>query len=352
VDPPPLAQFLAETLDLAGRLVPSEAGSLLLDHPNRARKRSPLTFVAAFGRTADRLIGVTMPSGQGIVGHVYRSGETYATGNPTQDEHFFAGVDALSEFQTRSVVAAPIRLESAVCGVFELVNRRGRPFFSERDVELVELLSQYVSRAILNAVDILKQNEWALWDALTGVRNIRGMEEFLDQEITVAHKMGTDICVLFVDVDRLKSVNDLFGHRAGSEVLRCIGKAMTEALENRGFPFRFGGDEFVAVCPGASIEAGEVIANEIRHHVLKTQGSGRGGSNLPAVSVSVGVASLRDSLGGGELPGDPASKPSARLLSAADHALYRAKRTGRDRTVRATARDDTLRMKIEVEGGS
>ena len=339
IEPPPLGRFLAETLELAARLVPSSAGSLLLDDPTRPRKRSPLTFVAAFGPSAPRLVGVRVPSGAGIVGDVYRTGRTCVSANAPRDPRFFADVDRMSTFETRSLVAAPVRLEEAVCGVFELVNRKGRASFSERDVELVELIAQYVSRAILNAVDVLKQNELARRDELTGLGDVRWLEPRLDRELARARR-DEDVAVLFVDVDRLKKINDRLGHRAGSEALRRIGEAIGGVVDARSAAFRFGGDEFVIVCPDTDAAAAERLAAEIRHEVReRTAGPMRHGGTLPTITVSVGIATLRTALGARAGRGTPRS---ARLLTAADKALYRAKQAGRDRSAVASRRDDRL----------
>jgi len=339
VELPPLGRFLADTLDLTARLVPSQAGSLLLDDPTVRRGRSALTFVAVFGRAADQLVGVRVPSGQGIVGHVYEHGHTYRTSDASGDPHFFRDVDTQSAFRTRSVLAAPVRLEQSVCGVFELVNRRGRAHFSDRDTELVELVAQYVSRAILNAVDVVKHNELAHRDELTGLLNVRGLEPHLEQAVARARRTGGDVAVLFVDVDRLKRINDRLGHRAGSEALRRVGAALQGTVGARGTAFRFGGDEFVVVCPGLGAAEGEALADELAAAAKEARGPMPHGGRLPAVSISVGVASLRASLGTEERRGPSRGQ---RLLTAADKALYRAKRAGRGRAARAYRRDDTL----------
>ncbi|NOY89755.1 MAG: sensor domain-containing diguanylate cyclase [Deltaproteobacteria bacterium] len=344
IEPPPLAAWLAQTLDLARTLVPSQAGSLLLDEPGRRGATSPLTFVAAFGPASERLIGMNVPAGRGIVGHVYREGVTWVTADPGDDPHFFGSVDQSASFQTRSVVAAPIRLESKVCGVFELVNRKGRARFSERDRLTVELFAQHVSRAILNAVDILKQNQLALRDDLTGLYNTRSLERYLGSELTrQARTADADLSVLFLDVDRLKAVNDRLGHGAGSELLRRVGRAVDHSLRALALTdaraYRFGGDEFVVILPSQRLERAEELAEAVRAAVSEiNERPMRHGGRLPKVTLSVGVASARCSL---RHASSHASR-GARILAAADKALYRAKRRGRDRVVRATRRDDTL----------
>ena len=336
VEPPSLGVFLAETLDLAARLVPSEGGSLLLDDPAHRRGQSCLTFVAAFGSAAPRLVGQEVPQGRGIVGHVYATGQAYAMAGVDGDPRFFPGVDAVAGFRSRSVIATPVRLEQSVCGVFELVNRRGRAEFSVRDRELMELLAQYISRAILNAVDILKQNELALRDDLTDLGNVRALEPYLGRALRGRRaKVG----LLFIDVDGLKAINDRFGHRVGSALLRATGAVIGKTVGASGGSFRFGGDEFVVICPSADADIAHDLARRICAGVANLSGRPiAGGGKLPNVSASIGVASA-DLLA-------PEVRPrvgrSARLLSAADRAMYRAKRKGCGRTERATVRDDIL----------
>lgn len=333
IEPPPLGAFLAETLDLSMRLVPAEAGSLLLDDPEHRRRsaKSALTFVAAFGPAAAQLVGVEVPAGRGVAGHVYGEGATYVTARPGKDKHFFAGVDELSAFRTKSLVAAPVRLEHTVCGVLELVNRRGARAFDARDVELVELLARYISRAILNAVDLLKRNELLVTDELTRARNVRMLEPELEREVKLAQRSGSDMAVLFVDVDRLKRINDRHGHRAGSEALRRVGDALVKTLGERGVTYRFGGDEFVVVLPGAGPPEAGALAKELFDAVrVRTAGPLADGGALPNVTVSIGIATLRHTVAHPARP-TRGPTPGALLLSASDHALYRAKRAGRAR---------------------
>ncbi len=341
---PPVGQWISETLDIAARLIPVEAGVLLLDDPTSKRKSAPpLTFIAGFGSRLEDLVGNEIQGGRGIVGHVHRTGDLYWTSTPASDARFQADVDGVSVARTRSVAAAPIRLEHNICGVFELVNRKGRAGFSDRDIDLLALLGQHISRSILNAVDVLKQNYLALHDALTGMQNLRGMDAFLREQIRKHRRSEADVSILFVDLDKLKAINDQHGHRGGSEAIRRVSRVLTRESNARGRTFRFGGDEFVLVCPRTP--AGEAVA--FAEHLLdaigkRTSGPMRGGGHLSAVTVSIGVASLKTSLRDLDHPHRGGAAIRDRLLTAADRALYRAKRGGRNRVVRATKRDDVL----------
>lgn len=339
VELPPLSSWLCQTLELVAKLVPSHAGSLLLDDPSLEPGSSPLTFVAAFGPASKSLIGTQVPAGSGIAGHVFRTGATYATAAPQNDPFFFGKTDARSKFCTRSVIAVPVRIERRVCGVLELVNRKGRSSFSGDDVELVEHLARHVSSAITNAVDVLKQNHLATHDELTGLRNARALDAYLLESLRqVTRSPKRDISVLFVDVDRLKQINDRYGHQAGSEAIRRVGHATEAAVGDRGEVFRFGGDELIVVCPGISLEQACEVAAEVVEAVRRSDAlSNRVPGGQTPLTVSIGAASRLQSMRQGN------DNLAARLLGAADRALYRAKEQGRDRCGRATRRDDRLR---------
>lgn len=313
--------MLEDALDLASRLLPLRSVRLYLDDPvRRADKEAPLTLVAtAFGDAAE--VGSEQGRTRGLVATAYGRGKTAQRRVLKPSPH--------------AEIAIPVRLESAVCGVL-VAERKGTATFSAKERDLIELIARYVSRAILNAIDILKQNKLALTDELTGLPSVRGLDGALHKAITDAKKTRGDVAVFFVDVDRLKRINDVLGHRAGSEALRRVANAMSRTLGMRGETFRFGGDEFVVIVPALSETDAREVANEIREAVrAATAGPYEEGGALPAITVSVGVASLRATLGA---RGDSKSL-ATRLVGAADRALYKAKER-RDATVLATPQDD------------
>jgi len=339
---PPVGRLLSETLDLGRQLVPSSAGSLLLDDP-RAKRHGPgssLTFVAAFGARAETILGTSVSAGQGIAGAVYRSGDALAVADPSSDPRFLSGgheAAAGDRLQTKSLLAVPIRLESRVCGVLELLDRQGRSSFSEADREATEILAGHLSRIVLNAVDVLKQNTLARTDDLTGLRNARGLDSEIQERAKRARRRNRSISVLFLDIDGLKKLNDELGHRAGSEAIRRVGRSLAETAGSGVSTHRFGGDEFVVIAPGDAKE-GRALAERLRQAASdRTKGPMRHGGQLPAMTVSVGVASTERLV-----DEERDASVGARLLAAADRALYRAKREGRDRVAVATRRDDRL----------
>lgn len=352
---PELSDFLGETLTLTAGLVPSEAGSLLLDDPH-GDESAKLTFVAAFGQAGEALVGQKIDAGVGIAGHVYQSGALHVS-NDAQNDPFFlgdaaflgsAGYASNPAFVSRSIVAAPLRFQDSVCGVFELINRVGADGFSEHDVEIVTLVSGYISRALLNAIDVTRKNELALIDDLTGLRNSRGMDRAIEGAIAAARATKGDVGALFIDLDKLKAINDSRGHRFGSAAIAKTGQVIRDVVGDRGLPFRFGGDEFVVIVPIPLEVEGDYLkelAERIVYQVRRSSGGlVQGGGSLPELTVSIGVASMRRSL---EVESSQSeAEVGTRLLAAADRALYRAKRHGRNRVAFATRNDDTLQRPI------
>jgi diguanylate cyclase (GGDEF)-like protein/PAS domain S-box-containing protein len=179
------------------------------------------------------------------------------------------------------------------------------------------------------AQDALAKNEALLReqsvrDHLTGVFNRRYMEETLERELHRALRKEFSVGLIMLDVDDFKRFNDTYGHAAGDAILRQFGSLLLEHVRGEDIPSRYGGDEFIVVLPDASrevtYERAERLCEHARHLNLQFEGQ-----ILEAATLSLGVAIF---------PEDGST--SAELLKAADDALYRAKREGRDRVVRAS----------------
>lgn len=339
-----LAENLAEILRKANEFVPSEAGSILLDNPlhkQSDRKDNLLTFVAAFGDKASDLIGCQIPGDQGIAGHVYHHGQAYHASNTQDDEFFFAGVDELTEYQSQSLVAIPIRIEQDVCGVLELINRRNAPEYSEEDRNLLRIFAGHISISIQNILDGRRAQELAKRDNLTGLFNDHYLHVALSRTIETCLKETTDLTVIFLDLDHFKSVNDTHGHLAGSQVLREIGHLLKRHCREYpiSIPARYGGDEFVLVVPGMHLDDACELAEGIRNDILHAHFCSKPGDiqrealNLTGITCSIGVATLDRHVEVRE----GVEECKSTLLRLADSAMYVAKKTGRNRTAVAGA---------------
>lgn len=331
---------LRQILQRANEFVPAESGSILLDDPYHkvaSRKDNELVFIAAFGDSSRELIGKRLSAQHGIVGHVYQTGEPYLSEDVDRDTHFYRVIDEQLGHKTDSIVAVPIYLGKAVVGVLELINRREGKTFIPRDMNLLEIFAGYTSFTLQNALEAKRAHELAKKDDLTGLYNDRWFHVRLTETLLDARRTGKEAVLLFMDLDRFKWVNDCHGHLAGSQVLREVGFLLKRIVQHGDATVaRYGGDEFVMILPGISLEEGLEVCEEIRRTIEATSFLDREwGFSMPPVhlrgvlSASIGVARYVPSR-------DAETSIDAEkneLLRRADAAMYRAKSDGKNQVV-------------------
>ena len=173
-------------------------------------------------------------------------------------------------------------------------------------------------------------NRQASVDPLTGLRSRPYLFGALERELARSQRTGRAFCLLMLDLDDLKVINDRHGHLAGDRALRLVGDVIRAGIRVIDTGARFGGDEFVVLLPETDPTGGWVLAEKIRHGVADA-GLDVDGARIPT-TVSVGLVSCpqdADTLG--------------ELLERADEAMYRSKRGGRDRTTRIPVMDEAAR---------
>lgn len=178
----------------------------------------------------------------------------------------------------------------------------------------------------------------AATDDLTGLHNLRSFEARLVGLVRESREQRTPLAMFVLDVDRLKSLNDVYGHLTGADAVRTVGHILAERLPPRAVACRYGGDEFAVVIPGCPPAEARRVADDVRRAVYAIA------PTLAGRAFAAGTLSL--SIGASCVPpdGDGASRtwsfPDAdtgeTLFREADAALYRAKADGRDRVCRAT----------------
>jgi diguanylate cyclase (GGDEF)-like protein len=157
----------------------------------------------------------------------------------------------------------------------------------------------------------------AATDLLTGLATFRVLRDRLTQEIERSKRSGERFTALFLDLDRLKEINDRYGHEAGNDVLRAVALEIRAVVRASDLAARYGGDEFVVILTRTQQDGAERVAEALRQGI---EGVGRRlGYPLGAVTVSVGIAEF-----------DPEHPTGGDLLVNADRALYRAKSSGRN----------------------
>ena len=157
----------------------------------------------------------------------------------------------------------------------------------------------------------------AATDLLTGLATFRVLRDRLTHEVERSKRSGEGFTVLFLDLDRLKEINDYYGHETGNEVLKSVAGEVRSAVRASDLAARYGGDEFVVILTRTHKEGAERVAEAIREGIEDV--GRRSGFPPGSVTVSIGIAEF-----------DPAHPSSGDLLVAADRALYRAKSMGRN----------------------
>lgn len=166
----------------------------------------------------------------------------------------------------------------------------------------------------------------ALQDSLTGLSNRRSFDRNLDLEWHRTLHERTQLSLLLLDLDHFKQFNDEYGHQAGDDCLRAVAATTKSMLSRAGdLACRYGGEELAVILSGTSAEAATEIAERIRAGIESLAIPHQNNPGAQVVTVSIGIATALARIGG-------TMRMPEGLLAAADHALYRAKHEGRNRS--------------------
>jgi diguanylate cyclase (GGDEF)-like protein len=222
-------------------------------------------------------------------------------------------------YKSASFMSCPINVGERTIGVMSFADRASGKAFDKGSFELFQAIAPQLAVAIDHAILREKAGEFeqlSVTDALTGLLNRRYIEARLSEEIKRSNRHGFPMSFMMLDVDHFKSYNDQFGHPAGDDALRTVGRVIRETLRGADVAARFGGEEFSILLPQTTGDEAVAIAERLRVNLEEAHFPHR------RVTASIGVASCSAELCG-----------SADLVSAADKALYEAKRLGRNRVL-------------------
>jgi diguanylate cyclase (GGDEF)-like protein len=300
------------------------------------------TAVDGIGAAAGR---ATMRDAGNSLKEVARTGEPEAFRRALHAAEA-AVIDAgqLAEIQVggASALAAPLGATEDGDQVVGIVSvARGDRAFTHSERELFSYLTNQASVSVEN-VDLHETvQRQAVTDELTGLFNHRRFQEVMTAEVERARRYGHELGLIMLDIDNFKSVNDTHGHLTGDNVLRAVARVLRQSSRDVDEPARYGGEEMAVALPLTDLEGAYQFAERVRGRIEALELPLPDGLGTLKVTASFGVASLATA--------DGASKGA--LVAAADGALYEAKRSGKNRTVRATASTPAPRSVHGVASG-
>ena len=224
-----------------------------------------------------------------------------------------------------SVALLPLTRQGELIGSLHFGSADAERYGPGCATDLLERLAAVIAICLESALTQERLKLAGLTDALTGAHNRRYFEHRCQVEISQSRRYRYPLTCMFIDVDHFKRINDRYGHPTGDDVLRAIAQAIPSQLRAGDTIARYGGEEFVVLLPQSDEQDSLQVAERIRGCIEALVLQSRAGEAVN-LTISLGLSVLPE----GERDGPP-QQLAEQLIGAADEALYRAKKAGRNR---------------------
>ena len=311
-----LSQVYDTALAAAREIVDFDLAAITLHD----RQRRSHTICRVLGDQRAQLEGQSFRDNAGLVSMVVKNKHFLPAGGGVAREREMVVFTRRLRFGSYgSLVVLPLIVHDTAVGSFVLAAKRpGR--FPKRIREMLGVICNQVAVSLENAKMYKRMEEMATTDGLTSLPNHRAFQSRLSEMLYRAERHRKPVSVVLTDVDKFKSINDTYGHPVGDAVLRRVAKVVADQVRKVDHVARYGGEEFVMVLEETDAEGAKLLCERVRQEVAAQVMTSEKGSFR--VTISLGIASY---------PID--GKEKSELIERADQALYRAKQTGRNRTV-------------------
>jgi len=278
---------------------------------------SPLhTIPPKFPVAADSIVAKTLHADQRIaVREIYRKSDMliFGPGEPSR--------------KIGSIAIVRLQLDDELLG-YICVEGDEESQLTSVEGELLSMLAPVASAALKNVEQLQDVTAKSNHDMLTGLANRRQFEERLRQHLAEHGRTRLPVSLILLDIDMFKTVNDVYGHQGGDEVLRAVANAAKETVREIDLCARYGGEELAILLPTTPLAGAASLAERLRVEISKLRVTPPAGGGPITVTASFGVASYTESVKAGDL-----------LFPAADKALYQAKNSGRNCVRQAMSRN-------------
>ena len=249
------ANSVKDVLDIVmyqvGKIFQPLHWSVLLKCP----KTSDLIFSVVVGPNKKKLQGIKLPKGEGIAGHIMKTGESLIIKDVHKDKRFSIRVDKYSGFQTKSIIGTPLRTDKKIFGVIELINRISDQPFTSNDLEILSSIAEYAGIAIERSYYNQALTNLATKDNLTGFKNRLSFERIATDKDKILKKYGSIFSMLIIKTPPLTKDN----------ILKDLAQAITKTKRHKDDIFRYGEDAFVLLLPHTYSEG----TKKAKHRISK-----------------------------------------------------------------------------------
>ncbi len=316
-----VARALTSTLELEAVLTtimnqmaryfgPERWSMMLVD-----KQHNDLYYVIAVGEDSNSLRGLRVPMGEGVAGYVAATGTTLVVPDTTAEPEWKEFSRKHPDLNIQSIACVPVRSAEGVIGVIQLLNSKV-DLLSEYSVQFLRVIGDFSAIAVRNAEDMKRIHLLSITDDCTGLFNARHLYTLLSDQLALPGK--PPFSLLFIDLDRFKSINDTHGHLVGSRLLLEVGDLIRRIVGTDNPAFRYGGDEFVVLLPNHAKQSGRDLATQLFYALRANR-----------FLTSEGLAlELRGSFGMATFPEDGDTIES--IIKSADDMMYHVKGTTRD----------------------